>query len=82
VAAQGMCALWCLTLCAFFVCLLCVPCLCSLVVCLQVYVWSRRNPFVQMSFLGLFNFTAPYLPWVSPDPRPPSSDQKQRVQQK
>lgn len=29
-------------------------------------MWSRRNPFVQMSFLGLFNFTAPYLPWVSP----------------
>lgn len=30
----------------------------------QVYVWGRRNPYVQMSFLGLFNFTAPYLPWV------------------
>lgn len=30
----------------------------------QVYVWSRRNPFVQMNFLGLFSFTAPYLPWV------------------
>eukprot|EP01114_Cavostelium_apophysatum_P015820 TRINITY_DN4394_c0_g1_i1.p1 TRINITY_DN4394_c0_g1~~TRINITY_DN4394_c0_g1_i1.p1 ORF type:complete len:244 (-),score=21.19 TRINITY_DN4394_c0_g1_i1:89-820(-) len=29
-----------------------------------VYVWSRRNPHVQLSFLGLFNFNAPYLPWV------------------
>jgi Derlin-2/3 len=27
-------------------------------------VWSKRNPHVQMSFLGLFSFTAPYLPWV------------------
>lgn len=31
---------------------------------MMVYVWSRRNPHVQLSFLGLFNFTAPYLPWV------------------
>jgi len=31
-----------------------------------VYVWSRdeRNKDVIMSFLGLFTFTAPYLPWV------------------
>jgi len=29
-----------------------------------VYVWSRRNPYVSLSFLGLFNFTAPFLPWV------------------
>jgi len=29
-----------------------------------VYVWSRRNPHVTLSFLGLFNFNAPYLPWV------------------
>jgi Derlin-2/3 len=29
-----------------------------------VYVWSRRNKNVTMSFLGLFTFTAPYLPWV------------------
>uniref|UniRef100_A0A6B2LHT1 Derlin n=1 Tax=Arcella intermedia TaxID=1963864 RepID=A0A6B2LHT1_9EUKA len=29
-----------------------------------VYVWSRRNPNVRMSFLQLFTFTAPYLPWV------------------
>ena len=29
-----------------------------------VYVWSRRNKNVRMSFLGLFTFTAPYLPWV------------------
>eukprot|EP00850_Spirogloea_muscicola_P012975 SM000086S23027 [mRNA] locus=s86:112378:114695:+ [translate_table: standard] len=31
---------------------------------MMVYVWGRRNPNVQMSFLGLFNFTAPFLPWV------------------
>eukprot|EP01018_Ginkgo_biloba_P016382 Gb_10513 [translate_table: standard] len=30
---------------------------------MMVYVWSKRNPFVHMSFLGLFTFTAPYLPW-------------------
>ena len=29
-----------------------------------VYVWGQRNPLVRMSFLGLFPFTAPYLPWV------------------
>lgn len=31
---------------------------------MMVYVWGRRNRYVQMSFLGLFSFTAPYLPWV------------------
>lgn len=31
---------------------------------LQVYVWARRNPYMTLSFLGIFNFTAPYLPWV------------------
>ena len=29
-----------------------------------VYVWSRRNPFTRMQFIGLIDFTAPYLPWV------------------
>jgi len=29
-----------------------------------VYIWSRRNPQVRMSFLGILNFNAPYLPWV------------------
>jgi len=29
-----------------------------------VYVWSRRNPNVRMSFLQIFTFNAPYLPWV------------------
>jgi hypothetical protein len=29
-----------------------------------VYVWARRNPFIPMTFLGLFNFSAPFLPWV------------------
>lgn len=31
---------------------------------MMVYVWGRRHQYVQLSFLGLFNFTAPYLPWV------------------
>jgi Derlin-2/3 len=30
----------------------------------MVYIWSRRNPDTQLSFLGLLVFTAPYLPWV------------------
>ncbi|KAI9019858.1 Der1-like family-domain-containing protein [Hyaloraphidium curvatum] len=29
-----------------------------------VYLWSRRNPHVRMNFLGLFTFSAPYLPYV------------------
>lgn len=29
-----------------------------------VYIWSRRNPDMRLSFLGLLVFTAPYLPWV------------------
>ncbi|KAK4711400.1 hypothetical protein R3W88_005913 [Solanum pinnatisectum] len=32
---------------------------------MMVYVWSKQNPFIHMSFLGLFTFTAAYLPWVS-----------------
>ena len=31
---------------------------------MMVYVWGRRNASTNMSFLGLFSFTAPYLPWV------------------
>ncbi len=31
---------------------------------MMVYVWGRRNAHVTLSFLGVFNFTAPYLPWV------------------
>ncbi|KAE9594671.1 hypothetical protein Lal_00037410 [Lupinus albus] len=31
---------------------------------MMVYVWSRQNPFIHMNFLGLFTFTAAYLPWV------------------
>ena len=31
---------------------------------MMVYVWGRLNPHQRMSFLGLFPFTAPYLPWV------------------
>ncbi|KAF1760376.1 hypothetical protein GCK72_008625 [Caenorhabditis remanei] len=29
-----------------------------------VYIWSRRNPNIQMNFFGVLTFTAPYLPWV------------------
>lgn len=29
-----------------------------------VYIWSRQNEHVLMNFFGLFNFYAPYLPWV------------------
>ncbi|KAG1654214.1 hypothetical protein FOA52_006958 [Chlamydomonas sp. UWO 241] len=31
---------------------------------MMVYVWARRNQYVRMSLLGVFTFTAPYLPWV------------------
>lgn len=31
---------------------------------MMVYVWSKHNPLIHMSFLGLFTFTAAYLPWV------------------
>ncbi|KAJ0089848.1 hypothetical protein Patl1_14129 [Pistacia atlantica] len=30
---------------------------------MMVYVWSKQNPFIHMSFLGLFTFTTAYLPW-------------------
>ncbi|KAK9474016.1 Derlin [Dipodascopsis tothii] len=29
-----------------------------------VYIWARRNPSTRLSFVGLFVFSAPYLPWV------------------
>lgn len=28
-----------------------------------VYIWARRNPYINMNFLGVFNFGAAYLPW-------------------
>eukprot|EP00798_Chlamydomonas_sp_ICE-L_P016495 gene16495-22722_t len=31
---------------------------------MMVYVWGRRHQYINLSFLGIFNFTAPYLPWV------------------
>ena len=31
---------------------------------MMVYIWSRRMPGAILSFLGLFTFEAPYLPWV------------------
>jgi Derlin-2/3 len=29
-----------------------------------LYVWARRNQHVRMSLFHLFNFNAPYFPWV------------------
>merc|ERR1712130_192562 len=29
-----------------------------------VYLWARRNPFIRMTFFGVINFQAPYLPYV------------------
>jgi Derlin-2/3 len=29
-----------------------------------VYVWSKRNPHQALNILGIFTFTAPFLPWV------------------
>jgi hypothetical protein len=29
-----------------------------------IYVWSRRNPTARMNMMGIFNFDAPYLPFV------------------
>lgn len=29
-----------------------------------VYIWSRKNPETRLSFLGLWVFKAPFLPWV------------------
>jgi len=40
------------------------PFLGSALAFMMVYVWGRRNEHVRMSFLGLFQFRAPYLPWV------------------
>eukprot|EP00966_Prymnesium_polylepis_P284156 6564454-Prymnesium_polylepis.2 len=37
----------------------------------MVYVWGRRNEYVRMRFLGLFQFRAPFLPWVRRAPRSP-----------
>eukprot|EP00594_Rhizosolenia_setigera_P021115 CAMPEP_0178980688 /NCGR_PEP_ID=MMETSP0789-20121207/26641_1 /TAXON_ID=3005 /ORGANISM="Rhizosolenia setigera, Strain CCMP 1694" /LENGTH=243 /DNA_ID=CAMNT_0020671141 /DNA_START=79 /DNA_END=810 /DNA_ORIENTATION=- len=31
---------------------------------MMIYVWGRRNSDLRMGFLGVLNFTAPYLPWV------------------
>jgi len=44
--------------------LLSVPFLGSTLSSTLVYIWARRHPDVQLSFLGIFVFTAPWLPWV------------------
>lgn len=31
---------------------------------MMIYVWGRRNEEMHISFLGVFTFKAPYLPWV------------------
>lgn len=31
---------------------------------MMVYVWGRRHPHLSLTFLGIFTFSAPYLPWV------------------
>lgn len=41
-----------------------LPFLGSSLTFMMVYLWGRRNPYNRMNFLGLFPFTAPYLPWV------------------
>jgi len=28
------------------------------------YLWARRNPYIRMTFFGVINFQAPYLPYV------------------
>ncbi|KAI8826537.1 Derlin, partial [Fimicolochytrium jonesii] len=43
---------------------LAIPFLSAPLTFMLVYVWSRRNSSVRMNFLGVFNFNAPYLPWV------------------
>lgn len=36
----------------------------SVRVCGDFVSFDRRNEHVRMNFLGMFPFTAPYLPWV------------------
>ncbi|KAM3574392.1 hypothetical protein VYU27_003685 [Nannochloropsis oceanica] len=41
-----------------------IPFLGSSLTFMMVYVWGRQNEHVRLTFLNLFPFTAPYLPWV------------------
>lgn len=41
-----------------------LPFLGSALTFMLVYVWGRKNPHTHLQFLGLINFTAPWLPWV------------------
>eukprot|EP01084_Bolivina_argentea_P072287 131265_1 len=41
-----------------------IPFLGSSLTFMLVYIWSKRNPWTQLQFIGLMNFTAPWLPWV------------------
>ena len=29
-----------------------------------LYVWAKRSPYINMNFMGMFDFQAVYLPWV------------------
>lgn len=40
------------------------PFLASSLTSVVVYVWAKCNPHLRMSFLYLFTFSAPWLPWV------------------
>ncbi|KAJ3317463.1 hypothetical protein HDV06_001550 [Boothiomyces sp. JEL0866] len=41
-----------------------VPFLSSSLTFTLTYLWSRRNPALRISFLGVFTFNAPYLPFT------------------
>lgn len=60
--------LWMLMLGAGMLCLLApmvkIQFLGSSLAFMMVYVWARRHPHIPLSFLGVFNFSAAYLPWV------------------
>jgi len=51
-------------MCCTSACISAPPFLGSSLAFMMVYVWARRNDDIRMSFLGLFTFRAPFLPWV------------------
>lgn len=50
--------------CSFFVPMADMPFLGSSLAFTLVYIWSRRNPYIRLNFMGVLVFSAPYLPWV------------------